>query len=143
MRNLFKLIILLYTLCFLISCNHDIMEELEEELDLDEDNIEILYSGNFSGSGRYDVSGSAEIILSEGKKILILKSFSSSSGPDLKVFMSQERSLSNQTNLGDLKALTGTFSYDLPENFELDENGPFVLIYCERFRALFGSAELK
>ncbi|MGF1635743.1 MAG: DM13 domain-containing protein [Cyclobacteriaceae bacterium] len=124
---------------FLIACGDDIAKELDEDIDLTQP---IVYNGDFNSANSYNVSGKAFITMEEGKKMLIFQDFMSTSGPDLKVYLSAEKSPKNHLDLGDLKALSGNFSYELPIDYSLSENGPFVLVYCEQFTVLFGSAEL-
>jgi hypothetical protein len=122
-----------------LSCSNDIEEVLVEEI-VEEGTI--IYQGSFVGTRNYRVSGRVEIIQLENTKILQFKNFLSSSGPDLKVYLSSSLVPEEFVNLGDLKALSGVFSYTLPEGFTVEQDGSFVLVYCERFSALFGSAEL-
>jgi hypothetical protein len=141
MNYLNSIVTKVLTFFFLFSCTHDIMEELKEDLAPLSD-ATMLYQGTFESHNNYTVRGTSKIIEMNGTKFLVFENFSSSSGPDLKVFVSNAISPNNHIDLGDLKALNGNFSYELPTNFELAENGPFVLVYCERFSRLFGSAEL-
>lgn len=139
MKTLFLLVLVL----FVSACKHDIMDELEEDIESIKEDATILYEGNFMSHNSYTVSGKASIIEKDGKKQLIFSSFSSTSGPDLKVYISKQISPTSHLDLGDLKALSGSFSYELPSGFELNDHGSYVLVYCERFSRLFGSAELK
>lgn len=122
-----------------LACQHDIEEALMFPLP---EAGEVMYEGNFIGTRNYRVSGKVQVIQLEDKTILQFIDFSSSSGPDLKVYISPELSPTQIIHLGDLKALNGVFSYTLPDDFSIEQSGSFVLIYCERFSALFGSAEL-
>lgn len=135
-----KLAFLLLLIFVMSGCNDDIEDMIDEELITDG---VVLYQGSFTGSGSYNVSGMASIIEKNGQKSIQFENFSSSSGPDLKVFISNEIRPTNGLSLGDLKALSGNFSYALPANFDIDTTGPFVLVYCEQFTVLFGSTRLE
>lgn len=139
MKTLFLLVVLL----LFSACSDNIMDELEEDIQMIKEDGTVLYEGNFMSHNSYTVRGKASIIEKDGKKQLILSAFSSSSGPDLKVYISKQVSPTGHLNLGDLKALTGSFSYDLPSSFDFNKQGPHILVYCERVSRLFGSAELK
>ena len=138
MKKLYFLIVTMIAL----ACNHDVLDELNEDVMAIKENASVLHKGSFVSHNRYMVSGTANIIEKDGKAQLLFSSFSSSSGPDLKVLISKQLMPVSALELGDLKALSGNFSYDLPDGFKLEDHGPFVLVYCEQFARLFGSAEL-
>lgn len=135
-----KLIILIVFTFISSSCKDDIEDMIDEALITDGT---VLFDGSLAGSGNYSVRGMVTIIEKNGQKSIQFENFSSTSGPDLKVFVSNEILPSNGLALGALKALSGNFSYALPANFDLDTTGPFVLVYCEQFTVLFGSTRLE
>lgn len=102
-------------------------------------------TGSFTGSGGYSVSGEASIVDFNGQKLLQFDdSFSSSSGPDLVVYLSKNNvqageALGEFVSLGSLSDKIGSQVYLIPEN-----HGDFksVVIWCRAFSANFGSAEL-
>ncbi|MCU0352249.1 MAG: DM13 domain-containing protein [Cytophagales bacterium] len=99
-------------------------------------------TGMFQGAGRYMVSGKVSLLQNTDKLVLRLENFSSSSGPDLKVYLSKDTRATSFINLGELKALNGNFNYEVDKN-QYDSDFKYVLIWCEDFSVLFGTAELK
>lgn len=102
----------------------------------------VKVQGSFMGIGSERVSGQAKIYLQKGKYYLALENFSTSNGPDLKVYLSQQAVPNNFIKLGDLKSTNGNQVYDIIEMPDLTKY-KYVLIHCERFNHLYGSAELK
>ncbi|HJS81600.1 MAG TPA: DM13 domain-containing protein [Nitrososphaera sp.] len=101
------------------------------------------FAGSFIGvgDGIHDAEGSAKVIpVSEGS-ILRLEDFRSTNGPDLYVYLSSEKDATDFVNLGKLKANIGNQNYEIPEGTDLSKYGT-VLIWCQQFSVLFGSAEL-
>jgi len=71
-----------------------------------------------------------------------LENFSSSNGPDLKVYLSKEKQPVNFVNLGSLKSTSGNQLYAIPSSVNvMDYN--FALIHCQQYNHLFGFAQLK
>jgi hypothetical protein len=106
----------------------------------DEANATLLREGTWMGSGSYSVSGTAQIFDDDGKKILLLNNFSSSNGPDLKVYLSTNSSASSFINLGNLKSTNGKHVYSIPDGTDIAQF-KFALIWCQQFSVLFGKAE--
>lgn len=87
----------------------------------------------------------------DGTRILRLTDFSTSNGPALHVLLidghapeaNKDFSLTAVANvdLGDLKGNQGDQDYTIPNNVDFQKMNT-VSIYCERFHANFGSAEL-
>jgi hypothetical protein len=98
--------------------------------------------GNFSNGPYGTASGLAKIYSTSSGNKLAFEDFSSSNGPDLKVYLSKEKDPVNFINLGDLKSVKGNQLYDIPNNINTAEY-QFALIYCKRFSHLFGYAEIK
>jgi hypothetical protein len=105
-------------------------------------NAVVLVKGNFSGNMSYTVNGTAEIVNNVNQKQLVLKGFSSNSGPDLKVYIATSREAGTFINLGPLKSTNGQQVYDISGMPDFNQY-KFVLIWCQQFSVLFGSAELK
>jgi len=100
----------------------------------------LLRSGMLMGSGGYAVSGSASIYESNGNKVLVLDPFSSSNGPDLKVYLSTTENANVFVNLGELKSTTGLQTYSIDASIDVAQM-KFVLIWCQQFSVRFGKAE--
>ena len=81
-----------------------------------------------------------------------LTSFTTSNGPDVHVLLarSDDQNLTQEivkgqldsVELGLLKGNTGDQNYDLPASVDLQKYNA-VVIYCERFHAVFGVAKLE
>lgn len=102
-------------------------------------------SGDFIGQTGHTVSGTATLTQNaEGKNIVVLEeNFSTQSGPGLYVYFGQSAtSGTNGVAIDELKATSGTQTYVIPDNVDVN-NYSHVLIYCQPFSIVFGSAELK
>lgn len=102
----------------------------------------LRYSGNFSNGPYGTVSGQAKIYADAGNHILKLGSVSISNGPDLHVYLSREIIPVNYTDLGRLQSTSGNQVYTIPGNPDFTQY-KYVLVHCQRFNHLFGSAELR
>jgi electron transfer DM13 len=102
------------------------------------------YAGTFVGvnDGIHNAEGQVKVIkLSDGSNFLRLEDFRSTNGPDLYVYLSPDKSNSDFVNLGKLKGNVGDQNYKIPEGTDLSKYDT-VLIWCQAFSVLFGSAEL-
>jgi hypothetical protein len=105
----------------------------------------VLYAGTFVGvnDGIHNAEGQAKVIkLSDGTNFVRLEDFRSTNGPDLYVYLSTDKSNSDFVNLGRLKGNVGNQNYEIPQGTDLSRYDT-VLIWCQAFSVLFGSAELK
>ena len=111
-----------------------------------------LYTGLLTGKA-HPTSGRASIYqVGDGKRDLRLTDFTTSNGPDVHVLLAQstDQNLAkefvkgdlNSVELGLLKANQGDQNYDLPDSVDLEKYDS-VVIYCERFHAVFGVAKLE
>ena len=106
--------------------------------------VPITYAGKFIGvgDGIHDAEGDAYTIpLENGENALRLENFRSTNGPGLYVYLSVDDGASDFVSLGKLKANSGNQSYDIPSDTDLAKYNK-VLIWCEPFGVLFGSAEI-
>lgn len=108
--------------------------------DFDETKATLLREGTWMGSGSYNVSGVAQIYDDNGKKVLLLNNFSSSNGPDLRVYLSTTTGAASFVNLGKLKSTSGKQTYSIPDGTDITQF-KFALIWCQQFSVLFGKAE--
>lgn len=100
-----------------------------------------LASGNFI-NGSHPASGMVGLYTRNGVKKLWISNFSTDSGPDLRVYLAKDRQANSFISLGKLKSATGNQLYDIsgmPDHGEYK----YVLIWCQQFSVLFGSAELQ
>jgi hypothetical protein len=111
-----------------------------------------LYTGRLEGKA-HQTSGRATIYKSpDGKQYLRLTDFTTSNGPDVHVLLTQRDDPSlrqeivkgdlDSVELGSLKGNQGDQNYDLPASADLNKYSA-VVIYCERFHAVFGLAKLE
>jgi hypothetical protein len=109
--------------------------------------------------GTFDVKdaihrGTGSAILArtaDGKLVVRFENFSVTNGPDLYVYLSAHPDPNTsaelhtgglELNLGRLRAPQGAFTYELPDDLNLD-NVKSVNVYCRAFTTMFSSAELK
>ena len=120
------------------------MEETMMEETMMEKMTPVSYSGTFIGvgDGIHDAQGDAYTIpLEDGSNVLRLENFQSTNGPDLYVYLATDDNASEFINLGELKANKGNQNYEIPDDVDLTKYNK-VLIWCQAFSVLFGSAEL-
>ena len=110
------------------------------------------YTGRLEANA-HPTSGRATIYKSpDEKRYLRLSDFTTSNGPDVHVVLvhADDQSLARKivagsfdtVELGSLKGNQGDQNYDLPPNTDLNKYHA-VVIYCERFHAIFGVARLE
>jgi hypothetical protein len=101
--------------------------------------------GEFVGvnDGIHNAEGVAKVIQLDdaSSMILRLENFKATNGPDLYVYLAADESASDFVNLDRLKGNIGNQNYDIPEGTDLSRYHT-VLIWCQAFSVLFGSAEL-
>lgn len=139
MKKLLITSVILPIFLTIISCNKTSTVPLNEKPDT---TAVSQLRGTFTGLGSEQVSGQAMIYLQNNKYYLSLENFSSSNGPDLKVYLSQGETPTTFIKLGDLKSTKG---YQLYEIMGMPDFSKFkyALIHCEQFNHLYGRAELK
>jgi hypothetical protein len=136
-----KKLFILFLLGIALGCNPEDTTPTDPANDaFDETMATLLREGTWMGSGSYNVSGVAQIYDDNGKKVLLLNNFSSSNGPDLRVYLSTTTGATSFVNLGELKSTRGKQIYAIPDGTDIDQF-KFALIWCQQFSALFGKAE--
>jgi Electron transfer DM13 len=104
-----------------------------------------IYIGEFVGvnDGIHSAEGQVKVLtLNDGTNFLRLEDFRATNGPDLYVYLSVDKSASDFVNLGRLKGNVGNQNYEIPEGTDLSKYAT-VLIWCQAFSVLFGSADLE
>jgi hypothetical protein len=110
-----------------------------------------LYTGSFHGDAR-ETSGRATVYEQpNGRRVLTLSNFSTSTEPVLDVILLAGSSIgnghdfnpdkANQRNLGEIKADQGEQSYVLPTDIDINQFNT-VAIYSAGLHAVFGTAKL-
>ena len=111
-----------------------------------------LYTGRLQGEA-HQTTGRATIYkAADGGQYLRLTDFSTSNGPDVHVLLapSGDENLKQEIvkgqldsiELGSLKGNQGDQNYSVPSSANLQKYDA-VVIYCERFHAVFGVAKLE
>jgi len=102
---------------------------------------QLKYRGAFA-SGPYGTTmGVVKIYAQNNMYSLVLDSFTVSSGPDLHVYLSKEVQPLNFIDLGVLRTRSGTQVYNVSGMPDFTAF-KYVLIHCQQFDHLFGSANL-
>jgi len=138
MKNLFILGIILITA--ISSCTKKTSTVAINEV-YDSTTAVIRYEGVFKKGPYGTVSGTARVYESNGQWQLRLANFTTTNGPDLKVYLSKEIQPLSFIKLGDLKSTSGNQSYTITGKPEFTQY-KYALIHCEQYNHLFGSAEL-
>jgi hypothetical protein len=99
-------------------------------------------TGTFNSGPYGSVSGNAKILLTGTMYDLKLMNFSSSNGPDLRVYLSKEMNPVNYIDLGPLKATGGNQLYPIGVPVDFTQY-KYALIHCRQFNHLFGWALLQ
>lgn len=114
--------------------------------------LQPMYTGLLQGKA-HQTSGRASIYeTADRREYLRLTDFTTSNGPDVHILLAQsdDQNLKKDVvtgnlegvELGRLKANQGDQNYDLPASIDLQKYDA-VVIYCERFHAVFGVAQLE
>jgi hypothetical protein len=113
----------------------------------------VLAQGTFI-SHEHQTSGTAKIIkLADGSRILRLENLSTSNGPQVEVWLSDQPVIEgrdgwfvfkdgNHVSLGAIKGNRGNQNYPIPDSVNLNDYSA-VTLWCARFYVSFGAAELK
>ena len=141
MKNVFVAFAILFCgIMILSSCKKTSTTSLNETLVMDTTAV-LKYEGSFVSGPYGTVTGLARIYLKNGTYTLALENFTSSNGPDLKVYLSKEQFPVNFISHGNLKSVNGNQLYPIAGNPGFSEY-KWVLIHCEQYNHLFGSAEI-
>lgn len=92
----------------------------------------------------YRLSGMAILETNEAGnlQLRLADDFSTSNGPDLHVYLSDESRVNGRSlDLGELQGTSGEQTYSVPSNVEMDEFD-YVIIHCVPFNVSFGFARL-
>ena len=112
-----------------------------ENMTMDFSGQKLLLEGKFV-NGAHPTSGIAKIYeAKDGKRTLVFESLKSDAGPDLRIYIANDKAVTNFVELSN-KVENGNKMYDIPTKVDLSKQ-KFVLIWCKQFSVLFGHAELK
>ena len=142
MKKQFMVLTIFMTgLVIICSCKKTSTNFINENLSIDTTAV-LKYEGTFTSGPYGTVNGIARIYLKENKYTVALENFTSSNGPDLKVYLSKERLPLNFIKLSDLRSTNGNQLYNIAGSPDFTQY-KYVLIHCEQYNHLFGSAELR
>lgn len=110
----------------------------------------VLTSGTFV-DGEHPTAGTARVLqLPDGSRYLRLEAFSTSDGPDVQVWLTDQQAGGDDLGkyddgryleLGTLKGTDGNQNYVVPADADL-HSLTSVVIWCDRFNVAFGSAAI-
>jgi len=136
-----KYILILAMFFVMVSCGSNdsddslMMDQIDMESGLSD---EVTVMGEFV-SDAHPTSGKATV--TDMNSTLNFENFKTDDGPKLLVYLSSTLESTDFVNLGDLKGIEGNYTYDIPEDTDLDKY-KYVVIWCVDFLVSFGHAEL-
>ncbi len=145
-----KIVVLLLTVAvFVVSCSKADKTSTAPATDVipgttpatDTSKVTAKYSGVFVSAPGETVTGNALIFFENNVYSVALENINIGSGPDLHLYLAKEKQATNFIDLGKLKAFSGNQVYPLTISPDFAQY-KYVLIYCQQFNVLFGSAEL-
>jgi hypothetical protein len=135
-------VLVLFALIFSNCSGNDEMETIVQQMEMEEDNT--MNGSNFVMGDFVDrahpTSGKAAV--NSDKTVLTFTNFKTDNGPKLLVYLSTDVNSTEFVNLGDLKGISGDFTYNIPAYTDVAKY-KIVNIWCVDFSVSFGTAELK
>ncbi|WP_337045372.1 DM13 domain-containing protein [Emticicia sp. 17c] len=105
------------------------------------DGQNLLLQGNFENAV-HSTSGSVKIYEDKDKKrTLVLENLKTDAGPDLRIYLAEDKSLTNFIQITD-KVQNGSVALQVPSDANLQKQN-HVLIWCRKYSVLFGFAQMK
>lgn len=126
------------------TINETMTSTMDSSKNTEQNENKNILVGDFMGvnDGIHNAEGKAKILtLSDGSQIIRLEDFRSTNGPDVHLYLSTNKQASDFIDLGRLKANIGNQNYQIPVNTDYNKYN-YVLIWCQPFSVLFGSAQL-
>lgn len=101
----------------------------------------LLLQGNFENA-IHSTSGVVKVYEDKDKKrTLVLENFITDAGPDLRIYLAEDKSITNFIQITD-KVQNGNISLEIPAEADLQKQN-YVLIWCRKYAVLFGFAQIK
>lgn len=100
----------------------------------------LLAQGDFM-SNVHTTSGNVKLYEKDGRRTLVFENFKTDGGPDLRIYLSEDKAVSKFVEVSN-KVNLGNYFVELPAAADY-KTQRFVLIWCKQFSVLFGNAELK
>ncbi|MFY7889632.1 MAG: DM13 domain-containing protein [Spirosomataceae bacterium] len=134
--------------CLITSCVHDEIIPVVNEAP---PSTAVPSTNNMAGgtsigtfvNGTHPTSGMVKVLVDstdKTKQYLSFENLMSDAGPDLYIYVAENTQAKNFVSVGKLTQ-KGTFSVAVPSGTDLTQK-PYVLIWCQQFSVLFGSAKL-
>jgi Electron transfer DM13 len=140
MKNIMAL---LFIIIAFVSCKKDITSTAPLQEMADTSAAAIKFDASFMNGPYGSATGGVKIYQdSSGLYQLSLINVMISNGPDLHVYLSQEVQPINFIDLGKLKSTSGSQAYPIIVVPDFSKH-KYVLIHCQKYNHLFGSAALK
>jgi len=109
--------------------------------------IKVLSEWNFRSTEDITTSGSIKIVQTWDSHILRIEDLQTTNGPDLFVYLSEKKSLQDESDvkgsyrLAKLKWNSGNQNYEIPNDIDISQYHS-VAIHCRAYNHSFGYAEL-
>jgi len=138
-----KITIFLFSLLLIMSCSKSddgqiVIGQMYGDVGVNTMNSGTFLMGDFVARA-HPTSG--KIAVNSDETILTFTNFKTDNGPKLLIYLSTDVNATEFINLGDLKGISGDFTYTIPTNTDL-EKFKIVNIWCVDFSVSFGTAEL-
>ncbi len=105
--------------------------------------VTLLLQGTFTSSNSYTTTGNVKVYEDKSKKrTLVFENFKTNNGPDLKIYMAEDKAITNFVQITDKVNTNGSYSLPIPDNVDLKKQTT-VVIWCKAFSRAFGTASLK
>lgn len=125
----------------LSSCVTEDTPGVANDLFVPQEEDSLVVSASFV-SDDHPTSGTVEVFKNSESLTVSISNFKSDNGPDLRVYLSTSLGDSDFIELGELIAVSGSFSYKANLDTDLTRYKN-VLIWCQDFDVLFGHAVLE
>ena len=132
----------LFIVVAIVACRKDVTSAAPLQEMVDTTKAEIKYNASFMNGPYGSVTGDVKIYQDSGSYQLGLLNVMISNGPDLHVYLSKEVQPINFIDLGKLKSTSGNQVYPIAVVPDFSQY-KYVLIHCQQYNHLFGSAALK
>ncbi|MER0441872.1 DM13 domain-containing protein [Emticicia sp. W12TSBA100-4] len=105
-------------------------------------NQTLILQGTFT-SAVHTTTGKASIYQDKNKNYnLVFENFKTDPGPDLRIYLAEDKVLTNFIQITDKVNTNGSYVLSIPSSIDLKKQTT-VVIWCKAFSVLFGSASLK
>lgn len=134
MKNTIFILLIVFSFidCSKNGCGSAMAAPITGSLSIDTNTATKIATGSFTVDVSYTVSGRTTWFKNNTKQIIYTNNFNTSSGHDLKVYLSNDNYASSFINLGNLKGLTSGLEYNFSTIANLSDYQD-VLIWCQQF----------